>query len=152
MKKLIFSLLFLVPVLSFAQIAIQSAGTEKKGTLGVVKGLGYYIGEISYTIEGKDTTYTFYFRNNKYSQLVDVQYVSFDEQGGTLNQLYDVMKSVFKEENKKNKDYEVKFNLGDTPVIVSGTKLSGTYVLWFYTPNGYCYLRENTVDKLFDKR
>lgn len=132
----------------FAQSQITIKSTPKQnviGKSGITEQLIQYI-------ENDDTSYVFMFRNSKYQSIVDITQVVFKDVDSTLSSFYTLMKSVFLDENKKNKEYRVKFNLGNTEVIISTYLLMGKTSVWFWTSEGYAYFTEKEVDKIFGKR
>ena len=117
--------------------------------MGTIKVVGSIQAQLYYRIVEEDTLYTLLFRNQEYQQLVDYSSVTFSAEDNTLKKLYDILKSVFTEENKKNKEYKVKLKLGETEVIISNFRIMGGTSVMFFTSDGYITLTEKQVDKLF---
>lgn len=150
MRTLFTLVAVLITSVSFAQLQVKQ--TSPKQVIGNIKAGGVLHCELAYRIDGDmDTVYTIMFKDAGYSALVDYKSVSFNSDGNTLNELYNVIKSVFSEENKKNKDYKVQFTLGDTDVIVSNWRSMGITGAMFFTKGGYTVIGEKQLDKLFGK-
>lgn len=132
-----------------SQIEVQA--TPKSIAIGKVKSGSTTLAELSYTVTDGDTLYTILYNNMEYKTLTDYQYLRFNEDGGTLNKLYEVIKSVFLDENKKNKDYSVSLKLGADQVVIGNIRLMGTTSALISGPKGYVYLTEKQVDKLFNR-
>lgn len=148
MKKLLI-LAMLLPVVSKAQLEITK--TEKSFDYSKVKRGGSLIAELTYKVDGADTVFTLLYRNAEYQQLIDFQSVVFNGGKQVLDGLETLLRSVFLEDNKKDKNYEVSFRLGDQDVIVSIIKTWGYISAMFFTHKGYCYLTEKDINKLFLK-
>ena len=146
MHKLLLSALLLVSVTGYGQIEMRPE--LKKIEIGSIKTPR---AELYGTVVDGDTTYTLMYKNAAYQTLTDFQSVSFSNDENTLGTLYDILKSVFKEENKKNKDYKVQFKLGETEVIVSNYRSMGMTAAMFFTTRGHTFFSEKQVDKLFGK-
>lgn len=69
----------------------------------------------------------------------------------TLADLYNILKSAFSEENKKNKDFGLYFMLGDKFCQVRNFRALGVTSVVFYIESTYCHLTERQVEKLFGK-
>jgi hypothetical protein len=152
MRQIITLFAVLFASISFAQIQVSQVHTKaEEHVVGSLKPAGYFHSELTYRIEDKDTIYTLMYRNAKYSQIRDYKSLKFSGEDNTLNQLYDVIKSVFSDENKKNKDFKVELKLGETQVIISNFKTMGITSAMFFTSDGYFYLTEKQLDKLFGK-
>lgn len=150
MKPILLSIFTFIAVSSFSQIQVNKI--EPANVVGRIKSVGSLVAEITYRIqEDKDTLYTLLYRNSEYSTLVDYQSVKFSSEGNTLNELYKIMKSVFADENKKNKDYKVSFKLGETEVIVSNFRMMGVTNAMFFTRKGHFFISDKQLEKLFGK-
>ena len=151
MKKLLAVTLVLLSFLSYGQITVLN--TPKLLEVGKVKSGIYTSGEIYYTVEGKDTTYTFRYMNAQYKMITDYKSVYFQSDNNALNEFYKICKSVFSEENKKNKNYFVEFKLGNDFVFVKNSRMFGiNYITIGVLDKGYTIqLLESQIDKLFGK-
>ena len=148
--------LFLITIFCFiglklsAQIQIQTSNSEV--IVGKCKNGAYTQAQLSYTIqEDKDTLYAFLFLNAKFSALTDYQTIQFSGENNAVSDLYNILKSFFTEENKKNKEYKVEFKLGNTQVIASNVRIMGVTSVMIFTTKGYVYLTEKQVEKVFGK-
>lgn len=148
-----FFIMLLVPVIGMAQIGTpQQVATQSK--VGKVAPMGSFIAELTYAInpeDSKDTTYILSFRNYKYRTLTQIETIRFSSEGDSMNQLYALCKSVFSDENKKNKDYAVNVTLGKELIQVGQFRQMGTVNCMILIPAGYGVLSESQVDKLFGK-
>jgi hypothetical protein len=147
MKQLIFYLLLCGTICNQnanAQLTVQ----ESAPTVTVGKTA---LGELYYKIIDNDTMYTLLFRNAEYSTLIDYCSVTWQSEMGETQNLYDIIMSVFKDENKKNKEYKIQFKLGSTDVIVSTSRVMGMTQAWFWTNDGYTAFTQEQVKRLFGK-
>lgn len=148
MKKLI--LVLLISSSAFGQLEVKKA--DNPITLGKVENGTTYVADLHYRIrDNGDTSCTLMFQNAKYTTISDIQYFSFMNKEGTLNQCYTLLKTCISDENKKNKDYSVNFTLGKTNVIASPAKLGFNYSIMIWTDKGYFYVTEKQLDQLFGK-
>lgn len=149
MIKFLTAILLSVALSQTCQAQIQVKKPVNKFNVGEVK----QTGTLLYGIIGEtnDTTYVLMYRNAEYQTLVDFKTVHFGNQDSTLTEFYKILKSVFLDENIKNRDYRVEFKLGDEDVSVSTYRIMGVTSVRFYTQKGYCYLTEKQIDKLFGK-
>lgn len=129
MKKIIF-LFALIPTLFFGQIQVQ-----QKTEIGSFKNGAALLAEIISIPSEPDIEYTLKFLN--YNKINDNEYITIKFSGvnNTLNDFYKILKSLFSDVNKKNKDFKVDFKLGDKSVSVSNYRLMGTTSAKFSTDN-----------------
>lgn len=149
MKILIAILLLTISQALKAQIEVKQA--SKAVTVGKVKSGSALIAEMSYTVEDNDTLYTIIYNNAEYKTLTDIQAIAFDGQDNTFGKLYDVLKTFFSDENKKNKNYSVSLKLGGKNVTLMNMRVMGITSVMVHGEKGYFYLTEKQVDKLFGK-
>jgi predicted peroxiredoxin len=149
MKKILLSGLLLASIICQAQIELRKP--EQKKVVGQIKMMGTTEQSLSYVVIDEDTVYYFLFRNQEYKHLIDYSSVEFSGQDNTLEKLYKILLSVFSDENIKNKEYKVNFKLGNTEVIVSSWRMMGITAAMFFTNDGYCYLTEKQIKKLFGR-
>lgn len=140
--------LFCCSLLSFGQLQI----TPEKHPIGTIRSFGFTYFQLSYTVDRSDTTYSLMFKNLQYEDREDYQTITFHGEGNALNNFYDLMTSVWRKENRRNKDYEVNFRLGNQNVSVSNFRLTGISYVRLATDSGYCILTRGQVDQLFGKR
>jgi hypothetical protein len=122
--------------------------------VGKIAPMGAFVAELSYQLNNadeKDTIYTLRFNNLKYKHIDAIESVRFSGINNTLNELYNIFKSVFTEENKKNKNYLVNFTLGKDVVAISNYKSMGVTSAMFLIKDAYFTLTEKQIDKLFGK-
>jgi hypothetical protein len=116
-----------------------------------VTNVGTYIGGISYTVEsdGKDTSYDLSFNNYKYMHITAIGHIYFSGEGHALDSLHALMKTVFLEENRKNKDYMVTVQLGKGPISVGTYRTMGITACLIQNEEGYGLFTEKQVERLF---
>ena len=103
-------------------------------------------GSLIQKIKDADTTYILEFKN--YTDK-DMHQVVFNEKGGALNTLYNILASFFYSGNKKNKDYKRTFKLGDEDITCTYEKTATSVV--FSTNKGYFLINEKQLNRLFGK-
>lgn len=129
-----------------AQIEIKKS--PAKTVIGEFKNGGSIGAQLSRMESDVDTTNLLLYSNLKYRTITDYQTIVFD---GDPESLYEILKTFFKEENVKNKDYKVNLRLGDKDVILSSTRTMGITSIIFWTDNGFFYITEKQLKKLFGK-
>ncbi len=151
MRTLLLSAILFVSISSFCQISTVRK-LEKGTSVGKIAPMGAFIAELSYDVgPAKDTTYTLMFNDATYSKIDAIKSVHFSGTEGTAEKLYEMFKSVFSPENKKNKDYIVTATLGMEQVIISNFKSMGVVSAMFTVNGAFFTLVEKQVDKLFGK-
>jgi hypothetical protein len=115
-------------------------------TVGKIAPMGAFVADISQTGD----SYTLSFNDMQYSKIDAIKSVSFQGKE-TLDKLYELFKSVFKPENKSNKDYLIGFKLGDKDVTISTYKNMGVTQSRFEMSGQWFSITERQVDKLFSK-
>jgi hypothetical protein len=113
-----------------------------------VRGFGNFIASLNYSVDEGDTTYAIFFRNLKYTSLVDLQVIEFKSIGGTANQFYELLTGIL---NDKEVDYKETITLGDTQIIITKQRAMGVNYIHLFTSKGYFDLNKKQIDKLFDK-
>lgn len=150
--KLSLCLIFAFLYCFHAEAQIQIQKSESPVVIGKCKNGAYTQAQLSYMVQSdKDTLYNFSFLNAKYTTIDEYQDLLFSGENNTLNDFYGILKSVFKDENKKNKEYQVEFKLGNTQVVVSTYRTMGVTSVLLTTGKGYCYLTEKQVKKIFNR-
>lgn len=150
MKHLLTLSFLIVFTKSFGQISPPTK-VAPAVTVGKIAPLGGFVADLTYQINDGDTTYTLRFNDAQYKQINSIESVRFSADGGTVDELYNLFKSVFLDENKKNKDYIVQFTLGRESVTISNTKSLGVTSAMFTRKSSFFTLTEKQVDKLFGK-
>lgn len=108
--------------------------------------------KMQYSASGKDTTYMLLMRDAEKNRTNHYFSVSFNSYGDTYNQFYEILKSFFIPENRKNRKYMKTFKLGGTGVNVQHDwNLSGATIM-LTTREGFIVLNEREIDKLFGRR
>jgi hypothetical protein len=153
MKKVIMtSLLVLVASFSFGQIQVYKVDKTPPTSIGKLKSGLAFVAEMEREVNGMDTTYTLSYQDNKYQHITAIQSLQFNSVDNSFDTFYEICKSVFKEENKKNKDYSVTFKLGQETIVVTNSRTMGTAYVRIFSGNGYSIpLLESQIDKLFGK-
>jgi hypothetical protein len=153
MKKILVVAIALIASLpSFAQIQVIDVNKSSSVTVGKLKSGLAFIADLEYKLDDKDTLYTLSFQNNRYQQIVAIESIHFNADGNALDGFYSICKSVFSEENKKNKDYSVTFKLGNQTIMVVNSRMMGTTYVRIFVGNAYTLpLLESQIDKLFGK-
>lgn len=153
MRKVLFAAVLIISNQLIAQVGTpQKVAPEK--TVGKISTVGTFIAELTYSEnqEEKDTTYTLRFRNYAFRRITDIRSIQFSGIGGAADELYKMMKAVFSEENKSNKDYAVDVTVGEKLIQIGNHREMGTTMVRFITgENSYGLLTERQVDKLFGK-
>jgi hypothetical protein len=145
MRKLIFSI-FLVSIFFSASGQLHIDEPVSKTTVGKVAGA-----ELYYEVKDQDTTYTLLFRNAEYSSIVDYAAITWQSAQGETEALYNLFMSVFKDENKKNKNYKVEFKLGTHDAVIRTERGMGMTYLWLWTDAGYTTFGQEQIKRLFGK-
>jgi hypothetical protein len=148
----IFYIAFLI--LAATPVQAQLKEIEPSGewqTLGVVKYVGAAKASLRFLPAQHDTTYLLVMRDARY-ELKNYFSIRFRSDGEALAALYDILLSFFQKENRKNKDYQKIFNLGDERVHVQHFRqLTGNQIM-LTTHDGYILLGEGEIKKLFGKK
>ena len=151
MQKIIYiAFLMLAGVPIYGQLKeIEPSGDWQ--TLGVVKYVGAAKASLKYLPAKHDTTYLLLMRDARY-ELKNYFSVRFESEDGALEALYNILTSFFEKQNRKNKDYQKVFNLGDQRVHVQHFRqLTGNQIM-LTTHDGYILLSEGEIKKLFNKK
>lgn len=130
---------------------ILSTKTNAQIPIGKCSHGAYTSGELSYEIKGTDTLYTLTYRDFQYSSNPIYDDLKFKGNSKVIDDLYNLMKSVFNEENVKNKDYKVAITLGDQEVKVGTYRFMGMTMSQITTNIGWGYFTSIQLDKLFGK-
>lgn len=138
------TVLLLFSLYSLGQIEIVES---KYRDIGEVKNGVSLLAKLSYAVYGQDTAYLLTYQDYNYQQITKLESLSFEGQS-TLNQLYKLISSVFTDEHKKDKTYEVNFKLGKDYVSVGTYRVMGVTSARIIS-NGFFYLTEKQLKKLF---
>ena len=150
---LVVAIALIATINSYGQVQLLQVDNNQTVTVGKLKSGFAFIADLEYKIDDKDTVYTLSFQDNRFTQITSIKSVSFNSDGDALNSVYSIFKSVFKDENKKNKDYNVTFKLGQETVMVANSRMMGITYARLFVNNSYSIpLLESQVDKLFGKQ
>lgn len=139
-------------ILILSTLALMlSTKTNAQIPIGKCSHGAYTSGELSYKITGTDTIYTLNYRDFQYSSTPIYDDLIFKGNSKTIDDLYKLMKSVFNEENVKNKEYSVKITLGNQEVKIGTYRFMGMTMSQITTSLGWGYFNSNQLDKLFGK-
>lgn len=150
-------LLCFLCVISFHIAGAQITMTEKADwkPIGKLKTLGSTKASLEYRLSGRDTLYFLFMKDfTKRGEKAESQFFSIKFKGvdDTFEKLYDLLKSFFLGENRKNKKYTQTFRLGDQMVNLQHYLLVTGKGVMLSTKEGYINLSEGDIDKLFGKR
>ena len=138
---------------SYAAIAqIEMSEAQTWTTIGELKSLGLTKAKMEYKNQGMDTSYMLFMKDVRKHPENNYFAVHFKGTDDTFNKLYDVLKSFFVAENRKNRKYTKTFKLGSDFVNIQHYRLITSPGIMFSTNEGYTYFSEKDIDKLFGKR
>jgi hypothetical protein len=151
MKSIILvTTVFLFSFAAMAQIEISEPGAWT--TIAELKTLGLTKAKMEYKNHGRDTTYMLFMKDVRKQPEKNYFAVHFKGTDDTFNKFYDVLKSFFIAENRKNKKYMKTFKLGSDFVNIQHYRLITSPGIMFSTNEGHTYFSEKDIDKLFGKR
>lgn len=153
MKRIMFCFLC---VLSFQIAGAQITMAEKADwkSIGKLRTLGSTKASLEYSLSGRDTVYLLFMKDfTKRGEKAESQFFSirFNGVGNTFEKLYELLKSFFLDENRKN-SYTQTFRLGSQMVNLQHFLLVTGKGVKLSTKDGYINLSEGDIDKLFGKR
>ena len=136
---------------------IQISNIKQPIRVGESKNGPYSIAKLTYLVDETnkhDTTYTFTFRDSRYKDRMEYAAVSFKSEGNAKDDFYSMVKTVFSNNNKRNKQYEVTFKLGDELVQVKNFRFTGiTYAMIVFNGKSQTIpLLKSAVNKTFGKK
>lgn len=139
--------------ISVNRLVAQIEQLEKRDwtVVGELKSLGVTKARMQFLPHGSDTTYMLFMKDMKNPKVVNYFSVSFRNINNTYGQLFDLMKTFFTEENRRNKKYEQTFRLGTTYVHIQHKPLITSHGIMLTTKEGFIYLSERDIEKLFGK-
>jgi hypothetical protein len=148
-KNILFLILLTTSLLANAQLIEKE--TADWQTIGQLKFGGITKAKVQYTASGSDTTYFLFIKDVRDQPKDHYFSITFKNLDGTFEKFYDILKSFFLEENKKNRNYSRTFKLGDKGVNIQYHLLITGRGIRFTTSDGYTYWSEKDIDKLFGK-
>ncbi len=150
MKKttLIISILFSLS----GTAQLSTSGGIKKSTIGKISVLGDMVAELSFTVDkNNDTIFLLSYKDQGYEILTQYNVVAFRNTNDAINNLYSLLTSFIKDEGKHSDGYYESAMLGDNRLSIKSRKYMGKVTITIFTDEGYFYLSEKGVKKLFDK-
>ncbi len=153
--------LVLFTVLYYNGLKAQLQETTGSGTqwttVGELKWLSNTKASLKYTASLRDTVYLLSLQdeqklqNSRGSTVYQYFSIRYNGVDNTTEKLYQLLISFFADENRKNKDYEKTFRLGNEAVLVRHyPKLIATTISFSTTKNTILFT-EKEVKKLFGK-
>jgi hypothetical protein len=146
-------------ILAFAtilQLQLYAQLEEKESSEWQVIGRLHFGGitkaRMQYTLNGRDTTYMLLVKDAGEKDRTKYFSIVFKGIDNTYAKLYEILKSFFLDEHKKDRKYIRAFDLGTTGVSVQHYRLIDGRGVMFYTRDGYALWTERDIDKLFGKR
>jgi len=136
-----------------AQITMAEKADWKP--IGKLKTLGITKASLEYRVSGRDTVYLLFMKDfTKRGEKAESQFFSIKFNGvdNTFEKLYELLKSFFLDENRKNNKYTQTFRLGDQMVNLQHILLVTGKGVMLSTREGYINLSEGDIDKLFGMR
>lgn len=122
--------------------------------VGKLKSLGSTIASMEYNVSGRDTIYLLFMKDfTKRGENAESQFFSIKFNGveNTVEKFYQLLKSFFLDENRKNKNYTQSFRLGDQMVYLQHYLLVTGKGVKLSTKEGYINLSKGDIDKLFGR-
>ncbi|HOZ84773.1 MAG TPA: hypothetical protein PK191_04740 [Niabella sp.] len=139
------------------QIQELSASKTVWITIGQLKWLANTKASLKYASNGKDTVYLMQLQDDtklkdSRDRVVTKSFgISFKEAGQTLNQLYNMLQAFFEDANKRNKNYERSFRLGNDLVLVRHYMFIPTHTIIFVSKDSHIIFSEREIRKLFGR-
>lgn len=153
MKKILFCFLYVISFhIADAQITMAQKADWK--TVGKLKSLGSTLASLEYNVSGRDTIYLLFMKDfTKRGENAEAQFFSIKFNGvdNTVEKFYQLLKSFFLDENRKNKNYTQSFRLGDQMVYLQHYLLVTGKGVKLSTKDGYINLSKGDIDKLFGR-
>ena len=106
---------------------------------------------LAYEVNDNDTSYVLSLHNLQNDTTNSYHSLMFSGNATTVNQFYSILKLMIAKRNKKHKDYSTTIALGNKLVVIATTRILGETSAVVYLPEGYNYLTERQVDKVFGK-
>ena len=143
--------------ISFNMACAQITMAEKADwiPIGKLKTLGSTKASLEYRLVGRDTLYFLFMKDfTKRGEKAESHFFSIKFNGvdDTFGKFYELLKSFFIDENRKNKKYTQTFRLGDKMVNLQHQLLVTGKGVMLTTKEGYINLSEGDIDKLFGRR
>ena len=149
MKTVCSVILFLVCYCAFAQPASDTQDNKTTIIGQCMQGTSVYA-RLACETSGRDTAYILSIKNPS-NNLTEYHSIEFSGGSRAAEQLYVVIKQMIEKRNRKRKDYSTTLVLGSKLVVISTTRILGVTSAVVYLPQGYNYLTERQLDKVFGK-
>ncbi len=141
---------------TYHMVNAQITMTEKADwqPIGKLKSLGSTIASLEYRVANRDTLYLLFMKDftrrgeDAESRFFSIKFNGIDN---TCHNIYQLLKSFFLEENRKNKNYTQTFRLGEQMVHLQHTTLITGKGVMLSTNDGYINLSKGDIEKLFNK-
>ncbi|MBL0359219.1 MAG: hypothetical protein IPP72_21175 [Chitinophagaceae bacterium] len=141
--------LFLCLAFTGVYAQIEMASPVQWKLLGEVKSIGITIAKMEFHTSGNDTVYFLLMKDFRKQQEINYFSLKFNSTANAFGTLYELLKSFFLNENKKNKDYIQTFRLGQEGVNLQHCTLVARHGVRLTTRDGYINLSEKNIDQLF---
>ena len=142
MKKIL-PFLFFLPIISRAQLTKLDA---KDSLIGKVKRVGEECAWLEKAVMEGDTTYVLRYRNYEFTQITDIQYVSF-KGWNTVHDLYLTLIEAL----KKEKGEKANYILGENQIMLVTEKMLGKkWVTIYFANRGHTSFSERELASLFN--
>lgn len=143
MKKLILICLSIVALNANAQLVVREAAKDtiiwqSSKFLILPKIVKFYS-------EGMESSYTIYYKNAKYTQISDIDYITTGDLE-TTKQFYELCKTVIKED----KEYNLEIN-NKSVSVQKGTLGYGSRTVMIWTDGSYFYLSDKYLNEILEK-
>lgn len=157
MRKAILLLCVLICFITGTNAQVEISNIKQPVRIGESKNGPYSIAKLTYLVDetnNNDTTYTFAFRDSRFKERMEYAAVSFKSDGNAKDDFYSIISTVFSNENKRNKQYEVHFKLGNELVQVKNFRFTGiTYAMIVFNGKSQTIpLLKSAVNKTFGKK
>lgn len=146
MKTLLIACGLLFNAICFAQI--KRTETTEFIKIGDFKS-GPLHAALKYSVTEKDTSYYLMFQNASYRTIVDIKSFAFDDEGNTLDTLYNLLSDALRMEKGK----KITFELGsDHVAVISDAVMGVKYINVLRASDGALLtLTQRQLKKLFNK-
>lgn len=148
-------LLLTIPLITFSLFAsgqLEVQKVEPEVVIGEVSDMGFMKFKLSKKPIKGDTTCFFIYRNAKYSAITDFKIIYFSPADSTVEKLEQVLLNILHDAAFDNEKQQMKITLGNTEAVLSRTKVGKTNYVYFWTREGYFFISEKQINKLFRKQ
>jgi hypothetical protein len=149
--KFLTAILLSVALFQICNAQVEIRAVPKETVIGTVKNGGRMRSEMSYIASNTDTIYTILYQDVGYQHIVNLKKLTFSSKDDNFNKFYDVLKTFFAKENRKDKDYKLEVTVGDNKLLLSNYTVMGIVAVTITDNSGSFMLTEKQLDKLFGK-